>query len=875
MLTHDDSDDACLRLLERDSLLDCLADNHAIGREQGRAVFVGGEAGAGKSALVRAFADRIGRRANVTVGHCDPLDTPRPLAGIADLAWALGGELGAAFDAAAPVHLVARGLLDAMEHAGPIVIEDLQWADAATLDVVRLACRRLDQAKGLLVVTYLDDQIGRRDPLRVLLGEVGTMGSVTRLHVEPLTVDAVESLSAGTGIDPIELHRRTLGNAFFVTEIVAAGGDSIPVTVSDAVLARAARLSAPARELLDAVAVVPQTCDWSLLDVLVPEPAGRVEECCAAGLLVETDATGGGVQFRHELARRALESALPAILRRQAHAVVLAHLTSAGGSDAARLAHHAEGAGDDAAVFAHASAAGMAAAAKGAHTEALKHLRVALSRAPGQLSPPDEARLAGTLAVEAYLSDLSAEAVAAQTRAVAALARAGDDRAEGGAWATLARMQWLDADLDGAFASVQRALDLLEPIGSGRELAMACSQRSALAMLTSDNPGAVGWGERAITLADACGAIDVMAHALNNVGTSEWFVGRDRGRELLLRSLELALQVDSVEDVGRAYANLSEQALLRMQPVDAHRFIDDGLTYSRSRGLTRSRVCLEARKADVDVVEARYDEAAAILDFLFALPSISAVTRIDALIGVGLLRARRGDPGVWDAIDEANVLAERFGEVDRLDNARRAEVEAAFLEGDQQRARDVAAATVVTAVAVDDHGADELVWWANRVGVDAAQPAFARRPFRLAAAGDHLGAAECFAAMEWRYHAALALHDAGDSGSLRRALDILHEIGARPLAKIVTRRLQVNGARSIARGPRPITRANEAGLTARELEILRLVNGNRSNREIAADLVVSVRTVEHHVSAMLAKLGASNRSDAVARAGELGLLRSG
>jgi DNA-binding CsgD family transcriptional regulator len=862
-------------LLERGALLDRLADEYAIGGERGRAVFVGGEAGAGKTALVRAFADRIGPRASVTVGHCDPLDTPRPLAGIADLAWALDGELAAAIDAAAAVHHVARGLLDALARVGSIVIEDLQWADAATLDVVRLACRRVDQTKGLLIVTYRDDQIARRDPLRVVLGEVGTMGSVTRLHVELLSVDAVAALAAGTGIDPIELHLRTQGNPFFVTEIVAAGGDSIPVTVSDAVLARAARLSPPARELLDAVAVVPQTCEWSLLDVLVPDPVRRVEECCAAGLLFETEATGGGVQFRHELARQALESALPAVVRRRTHAAVLAHLVAGATSDPARLAHHAEGAGDAAAIFVHSSAAGMAAAARGAHTEALKHLRAALGRAPAGLPALDEARLCGTLAMEAYLADLSAEAVAAQTRAVAALARAGDNRAEGAALAMLSRMQWLDTDLAGAFVSVERALELLEPIGGGRELAMACSQRSALAMLTSDNVGAVGWGERAISLARACGAVDVEAHALNNIGTSEWCVGRERGRELLLRSLELALQADSVEDVGRAYSNLSEEASLWMQPADARRFIEDGLAYSRSRSLTRSRVCLETRLADVDTIEARYDEAGATLDFLLALPSISATTLIDALIGVGLVRARRGDPGVWEVIDEANVLAERFGEIDRIDNARRAEVEAAFLEGDHQRARDVAAATVGLAVAAEDHGADELVWWAKRVGIDADQPGFARQPFRRAAAGDHVGAAEHFEALGWRYHAALAFHDAGDTDSLRRALEILHDIGARPLARIVTRRLQANGARSIARGPRPGTRANEAGLTARELEILELVSGDRSNREIAAELVVSVRTVEHHVSAVLAKLGASCRSDAVARAGQLGLLQSG
>ena len=172
-------------------------------------------------------------------------------------------------------------------------------------------------------------------------------------------------------------------------------------------------------------------------------------------------------------------------------------------------------------------------------------------------------------------------------------------------------MQWLDGDLDGAFTSVGEALDLLEPIGGGRDLAMACSQRSALAMFICDNAGSISWGQRALALAEACGALDVQSHALNNIGTSEWCFGREHGRELLLRSLELALQVDAVEHVGRAYANLAEQATLRMRPADARRYIEDGLSYSRSRGLSRSRICLESGMAAVDLVEGRYDAAAA------------------------------------------------------------------------------------------------------------------------------------------------------------------------------------------------------------------------------------------------------------------------
>jgi DNA-binding NarL/FixJ family response regulator len=123
-----------------------------------------------------------------------------------------------------------------------------------------------------------------------------------------------------------------------------------------------------------------------------------------------------------------------------------------------------------------------------------------------------------------------------------------------------------------------------------------------------------------------------------------------------------------------------------------------------------------------------------------------------------------------------------------------------------------------------------------------------------------------------RYETALELLDRDDEESLRRSLEELQDLGARPAANIVLRRLRELGARGVPRGPRPATRRNPAGLTARELEVLELVAQGLRNTEIAGRLVVSERTIDHHVGAILRKLDVRGRTQATTEAVRLGLV---
>ena len=223
----------------------------------GRVVLLGGEAGVGKTALLRRFAAELASEARLLRGQCDRLATPRPLGPLFDIAGS-DARLERLLTDNAPRDVLFRALLGGLAASSKptlLVIEDAHWADEATLDLLRYLARRVEASHSLTVISYRDDEIGPRHPLRQMLGDLATAATVDRLLVEPLTAESVAAVAAGTGIDPTELHARTRGNPFFVTEVLAAGG-GIPETVRDAVLARAARLPQEAWEALEAAAVI-------------------------------------------------------------------------------------------------------------------------------------------------------------------------------------------------------------------------------------------------------------------------------------------------------------------------------------------------------------------------------------------------------------------------------------------------------------------------------------------------------------------------------------------------------------------------------------------------------------------------------------------
>jgi ATP/maltotriose-dependent transcriptional regulator MalT len=871
-----------MALLERERDLEALDRYlHEAAAGKGRMVLVGGEAGVGKTALVAQFCEAVAARGRGRVlrGACDALSTPRPLGPLQDIAQQTGGALDRLLLADAPRDRLFRALLD--ELSGGLtptvaVVEDIHWADEATLDLLRYLARRLDAVRALVIATYRDDEVGATHPVRLVLGDLATTPAMRRIFLALLSGAGISALAAGSGFDAEALHRLTCGNPFFATEVLASGMTApgeLPVTVRDAVLVRAARLSPAARVVLDSAAAIGSPIECELLVAVAGASAEAIDACVEGGMLVATPP--GGFAFRHELARLAILGAISPVRLQALHRGILAALQTAPAvSDLARLAHHAEGAGDTAAVLCFAPAAAQRAAALRAHREAAAQYARALRHAQ-TLPPVQRAELIEAYAYECYLTDRLDDAIVLRREAVAIWRAEGDRLREGDTLRWLSRLAWFVGNGEEAVAAAEAALAVLEPLPPGRELAMALSNRSQLHMLATEIDAAIVWGERAIALAQTLDDTEVLVHALNNVGSARFKTGNEQGRVELERSLALARAAGLEEHVARALTNLSWNALRARDLAHAETYFADGIAYVTEHDLDSWLLYMLGWRSFLRLLQGDWPAAMTDADTVLDVPHASAVSRTAALVTRGLVRARRGEPDAAAPLDEALALAEATGEVQRLQPVRIARAETAWLEGDSARA---SAELVAVAPLILERGLlwdrVELFLWARRVGAASrigvpADAADLPTPCRLALAGDWAGAAAAWDALGCPYEAGLALLD-GDELAIRDALARFERLGARQTAARAARLLREHGVRAVPRGPRPSTRRNPAQLTARELELLPLLAAGHRNAEIANRLFLSPKTVEHHVGHILAKLGVQSRADVAAAAARLG-----
>lgn len=867
-------------LLERETHLAQLAAQlEKAARGVGSTVLVSGEAGIGKSSLVERFAQRQQDAVRLLWGACEALFTPRPLGPLHDIAHATQGELYALLEHGADRPALFAALLDDLRQgASPsiLVFEDVHWADEATLDLIKYLGRRIHQTPALFILTYRDDEIGRDHPLRYVLGDLPPR-AVARIALPPLSEASVAALAQAAHRPDERLYAVTGGNPFFMTEVLASTVPGVPITVRDAVLARVARLPEATRRVLDLISVAPARMENALVAAITGADAVEValDPALIVGILHREEEA---VAFRHELARQAVEGALAPQERRRLHTRVLNALSARSSTDGApgqvqvaRLVHHAEHAGDRERVLRYAPQAAHEAAAHGAHREAAAHYTTAL-RYGDDLAPEQHAELLEGRAYECYLTSQMHDAAQAREAALAIWRQFDRPEKVGHNLRWISRLNWFLGHDAEAERYADQAVELLQGLPPGKELAMAYSNRAQLSMLAHNTADALLWSARAVELSEEIGDVDTLTHALNNIGTTLLDSGDEHGWSHLERSLRLALDHSFEEHVARAYTNLACQAVFTRDYPRAMRYLDAGIDYCTERDLDAWRLYMLGWRAHAHFE--RGDWAATDLDAAAVLsgPRATPVSRISALVALGRVRTRRGDPGAWAVLDEARDLALATGELQRIGPMAVARAEAAWMRGDLAGcAAEVRPGFELAISHEDARLVSELAFWMWRGGALNELPAGASAPFALQMRGEWRAAATEWERLGCPYERALALAD-GDGPAQHAALAIFEGLGARPAAELVRRRLREQGVRGIARGPRATTRANPYGLTSRQLEILHLLAEGLRNAEIADRLSTSAKTVDHHVSAVLGKLGVRSRAEAVALAHQMGIV---
>lgn len=842
----------------------------AARRGQGRLVSVEGVAGIGKTSLVARFADAHRTTARVYVGACEHLTTPEPLGPLRDVARDSGGGFAVSPTSPFTTFESLLRLLRTGRGPGVLVIEDLHWADDATLDLLRFLGRRIRGAPVLVAVTCRSDEPSAAR-LAALWPDL-PRDSTERVELAPLSATAVGKLATAAGRQPHEVFEATRGNPFHVTEYLAVPEGRVPATLRDATLARASLLSPHARRTLECASIFPRQVDEAALRVVArdDESAG-VEECLAQGMLL---IAADGLAFRHELARRAVYESLSPLRRRDLHAAALEWLKARRGG-AAEIAHHAEQAGAVEDTRTYSSRAADEATALGAHREAVMHLGRALV-ATADADALVRATLLERQAVAAEQSGEEEVAHRAIEEAIQLRRAANDVLGLGSALLVAARITWMHGESARAEQQCDEALAVLAPHRGSWQYAMALARQSQLDMLAYRTADALAHGREAMAMAEQLGRTDIQLAAWNNVGAALHLVDPERGPQEVRAVIERARGEGVLDDVPRMYANLTFPAVMARRYEHTFDDLEEGLRVAVARDAAPLAAYLRSIRATALLDLGRTAEAIDEAEGVIHGPYPRRLPRLQALVTLSRARTRSGLPGA-EVIDEARRMPTAQRDVLRRVPIAVADAEAAWLglerPGAVQELR--AALDAVLVLGLRTWPLTDAALWLSILGeptglsdeIHAALP----DAYRLHVEGRWREAAAAWAMLGCPYEQAIAL-SRDDESAQREALAIFDRIGAIPAAANLRRALRAGGARAVPRGPNERTRQHPAGLTSRQAAVLALVAEGLSNGQIARRLSISEKTAEHHVSAVLRALGVARREDAVEAARRAGLL---
>ena len=838
----------------------------------GYTILLEGEAGIGKTALAHAFIASLGDTVMILQGMCEPLSNARPLGPLFDFAGALDPALAEALHDELPPNRLFPMFSNSLRSAGNrvvILIEDIHWADEATLDFIVYLGRRIRSLPCLLLLSSRSEGLTANMHLARAISAL-PVASTSRLTLEALSREGVAAMTADEGYDIETLYNVTGGNPFYISEIVAGetGFRQVPPSVRDAVWARATALRPGSLEVLQALSLSPRAMEMDVLSrVLERDVANALSECERLGHVKTT--SDRRFQFRHEIARLAVLDRVPGAVQQILHKKYSEVLDP--GRYLPQIVHHAYAAGDADRVLELAPKAARQASRLGSHRQAAGQLRLALD-ASGDIPDDQRAQLLEDWSYEHALVQIDDESIAARREAIVLWRKLDRPENVGRNQRWLSRLLWYRGEADEAWRLAEEAVEMLERHGNSHELGMAYSTRSQYFMLHEHTDDALAWGRKALEVATSLDDVEVRIHALNNMGTAWLLDGREerRGLDWLEESLELALERDLHEHAARVYTNLSEYAVLARRFDLADRTLQRGIAFDTRHDLDSWLHYLIGCQAQLQVEKGEFGRAVRIADGVLARDDLTVVMRLPSLLAGGLGAMRLGEARGVAMLEEALLHGLNTGEPQRFVPARLALIEARWLAGENDAAKEhLSALSTLDWNASRSWDRGRYLVWCRRLGMtpsgtDADLP----EPYALELKGSPIEAAKAFDALHQPYEAALVRIAARDFKHLDEVARDLRRMIAEPAQRIV----RALAAEKDIRLPRIRTassystaRNNPAGLTRREQHVLMLLGEGKTNRDMADHLSRSPRTIEHHVSSVLDKLGVGSRVEAMLR----------
>ncbi|MGC4038178.1 MAG: AAA family ATPase [Chitinophagaceae bacterium] len=865
-----------MELVERSGFLDSLRRQFIqTSTGEGHTVFVSGEAGIGKTSLLRAFCAEHQNDCVIYQGACDALFTPRPLAPLFDIGWQIRDDFWDKNESAEDrPALFSRFFHELNNQKKPIVLlfEDIHWADEATLDFIKFLARRITRLHCLFILTYRDNEIHSNHPLKSVLGQLPP-DSFTRLQLIPLSKHAVDRMAAERGYRGEDVYTISGGNPFYVTEILASYSSGIPDNIKDAVLSVYNRQPAKTKEIWELLSVVPAGLETCHLEEAEPDFEQAIENNLDAKILILDKGT---VFFKHELYRRTLEKSMSPFrrmaLNKKMLEVLLGYTDKSGIIE--RIIHHAKNANDYDCVVKYAPDAAVKAACVGAHIEAAKLYFTAIEYYQGK-DKDLLTQLYASYSYECYLINRMRDAIIYQGKLLAILREGNDLEKIGDCLRFLSRLWWFEGNRGNAENYASQAIALLENQPVSRVKAMAYSNMSHLKMLSDELEECLHWSEKTIAMAKELNDDAILSHVLNNAGSVQMKTQnlREKGAALLKESLDIALRNSFHEHAARAYTNIGSDLTIRREYSEAEKILNEGIHYCEERELDAWTKYMLTCKARLKLETGEWNEALAIADRVLQDEQQAGINKHNASTVMAMIAMRRGEEDVATALMAAKTRAFTAGEHQRIVPVAIALLEYEWITGRKLLDDESLAITTKLVETTDNtfHNC-EFGFWLSMVRNKKIIIKNLFEGYDISGKAAIDKAAAIWRKLGCPYEEALVLYH-GDDEDKKQAVEIIQQLGATAVYNKMKEEMKQSGIKNIPRGIRSSTKSNPAFLTTRELDILELLKENLQNKEIGSRLFISAKTVDHHISSILFKLDVNSRNKAVSEAQRRGILK--